>query len=71
MDASKANTALEGKHECTFLRREGWPLLQDPAKVDATGLVNFVAAVAYHICQALPAAFTQPGLSLLAQPCTH
>ena len=71
MDASKANTALEASMNALSLGGVGWPLLQDPAKVDATGLVNFVAAVAYHFCQALPAAFTQPGLSLLAQPCTH
>ena len=34
------------------------------------GLVKFVAAVAYHFCQALPAAFKQPGNNLLAEPCT-
>ena len=33
------------------------------------GLVISVAAVAYHICLALPAAFTQPGANLLAEPC--
>ena len=32
--------------------------------------MNFVAAVAYHFCPALPAAFTQPGNHLLAEPCT-
>ena len=31
-------------------------------------MVNFVAAVAYHSCLALPAAFTQPGAHLLAEP---
>ena len=35
--------------------------LQRSAKRQSTGLVNFVAAVAYHICLALPVAFTQPG----------
>ena len=30
------------------------------ANVDAPGLVNFVAAVAYHFCLNLPAALTQP-----------
>ena len=35
------------------------------------GLVNFVPAVAYHFCLALPAAFTQPGAQLLAEPCTE
>ena len=32
--------------------------------------MNFVAAVAYHFCLALPAAFTQPGDHLLAEICT-
>ena len=33
--------------------------------------MNFLLAVAYHICLALPAAFTtQPGDHLLAEPCT-
>ena len=31
-------------------------------------MVNFVAAVAYHFCLALPAAFTQPGDPRLADP---
>ena len=31
--------------------------------------MNFVAALAYHFCLALPAAFTQPGYHLLAVPC--
>ena len=35
------------------------------------GLVNFVTAVAYNFCLSLPAAFTQPGCSLLAGPCTQ
>ena len=34
------------------------------------GLVNFVPAVAYHLCLALPVAFTQPLAHLLAKPCT-
>ena len=33
------------------------------------GPQSFVASVAYHLCPALPAAFTQPGASLLAEPC--
>ena len=32
-------------------------------------MVNFVSAVAYHSCLSLPAALTQPGQSLLADPC--
>ena len=30
----------------------------------------FFTALAYHFCLALPAAFTQPGYHLLAEPCT-
>ena len=33
------------------------------------GLVKFFPAVAYHLCLALPAAFTQHGEHLLAEPC--
>ena len=32
------------------------------------GLVNYVPALAYHICLALPSAFTQPGVRHLAEP---
>ena len=39
------------------------------AKRRSPGLVNFVTALAYHFCLALPAAFTQPGDHLLAEPC--
>ena len=46
------------------------PYLQGSAKRLLPGLVNFVPAVAYHFCLSLPAAFTQPGRSLLADPCT-
>ena len=31
--------------------------------------MNFVPAVGYHFCLALPAVFTQPGDRLLAEPC--
>ena len=34
-------------------------------------MVNFVAALVYHLCLALPAAFTQPGAHLLAKPCSE
>ena len=44
--------------------------LQSSAKRLRPGLGNFVSAVAYHSCLSLPAAFTQPGRSLLADPCT-
>ena len=45
--------------------------LEDLAKSWALGLVNFVLAIAYHFCLALPAAFTPPGDHLLAKPCTY
>ena len=32
--------------------------------------MSFVAALAYHFCLNLPAAFTQPGARLLVEPCT-
>ena len=44
--------------------------VQGSAKRRASGFVNFVPAVAYHSYLALPAAFTQPGAHLLAEPCT-
>ena len=43
--------------------------VQSSAKRLWPGLVNFVSALAYHSCLSLPAAFTQPGRSLLADPC--
>ena len=43
--------------------------LQGSAESLRPGLVNVVIAVAYHFFPSLPAAFTQPGLSLLADPC--
>ena len=50
-----------------------WPLqtiihIQRSAKVGATGLVNFITAVAYHFSLYLPAAFTKPGASTFANP---
>ena len=53
--------------KATFLLRV---YIQSSAKRRRPGLVNFVSAVAYHSCLSLPAAFTQPGRSLLADPCT-
>ena len=41
-------------------------LYKASAKEWALGLVNFVPAVAHHFYLNWPAAFTQPGLSLLA-----
>ena len=45
--------------------------VQGSAKRLRPGLVNFVTAVAYHLCLALPAGFTQPGRSLFADPCRN
>ena len=44
--------------------------VQRLAQVDAPGLVSFITAVAYHFRPSLPAAFTQPGTSTLADLCT-
>ena len=41
--------------------------VQGSTKRWSPGLVNFVAALAYHFCLALHAAFTQPGDSFLAK----
>ena len=54
----------------TGMCRCGTILVQGTAKRRFPGLVNFVATVAYRLCLALPAAFTQPGVHLLAGPCT-
>ena len=43
--------------------------VQGLAKRLRPGLVNYIAAVAYHFCLSLPTAFSQPGRSLLAGPC--
>ena len=42
--------------------------VQRSAKGGAPGLVNLVLALGYHIYLSLPAAFTQPGARLLAEP---
>ena len=43
--------------------------VQRSAKINAPGLVTFVPALALHFCLSLPAAFTQPVASTLADPC--
>ena len=45
--------------------------MQGSAIRQSPGLVNFVTAIAYHFCIALPAAFTQPEDHLLAEPCRY
>ena len=42
--------------------------VQGCAELPFPDLVNFVATVAYHICRALPAAFTKPWVQLSAEP---
>ena len=49
--------------------KEGRSLSPAPTWMKLPGLVNFVIAVAYHFCLSLPAVFTQPGQSILANPC--
>ena len=73
----------QARMEVLHLRAVQGPLqvLQGPGKYSSflqglaekwvPGLVNFVLAVAYHLCLALPGAFTQPGDHLLSDPCTH
>ena len=51
----------------TNLRQED---IKSSAKRWSPGLMNFVPAVVYHFCLALPAAFTQPGDHPLPDPCT-
>ena len=44
-------------------------VVQGSAKRRAPGLVNFIPAVAYHFCLALPAVFAQPGALVSAELC--
>ena len=48
------------------LLRLAYIYLQGSAKRLGPGLVNFVPSVASHFCLSLPAAFMQPGQSILA-----
>ena len=50
---------------------KGFDDVQGSAKRRSLGLVKFVIALAYHFCLALPAAFTQPGACLFAEPCIY
>ena len=43
--------------------------VQGPAKKRFPGCENFVLAVAYHSCLALPEKFSQPGNHSFAGPC--
>ena len=53
---------------CKFLTNFDSLLLLGSAIRWSPGLVNFVTALAYHFCIALPAGFTQPLDYLLAEP---
>ena len=72
---SQGRTFLRGG--CGFLGRFGDITRQRnedkkqaySAKRRTPGLVNFVGAVAYHFCLALPEAFKQPRDHLSAEPC--
>ena len=60
---------LCGRYVCTkgFISSLQWKMdVQRSDKVAAPGLANFVPTFAYHF---LPAAFTQPGASTLADLC--
>ena len=48
-----------------FLNYVPW-VYTERRQCESPCLVNFVLDVAYHLCLALPAAFTQPGTHLLA-----
>ena len=47
----------------------GFHSAKGSAKSWTPGLENFITAVAYHFCPSLPASFTQPGASTLADLC--
>ena len=49
----------------------GFDDVQGSDKRRSPGLVKFVIVLAYQFCMAFPAAFTQPGDHLLAEPCKY
>ena len=69
----KINMNMNTKHNTKLIKglEIGGQLVEDTELGYKTvpGLVNFVAAVAYHICLALPVAFTKTGDRLSAEPC--
>ena len=52
-------------------RRVGRIHVQGSDKRQSPGLVNYVTALAYLFCMALPGAVTQPGDHLVAELCTY
>ena len=61
---SRISTLPQFSNPFTFVSR-----IQGLAKRWSLGLVNFVTALVYHLCLAMPTAFTQPRNHLLAEPC--
>ena len=45
--------------------------VEGSAKRRSPGLVNFVSALSSRFCLTLPAAFMEPGVCLIAEPCTR
>ena len=60
-DAEKKESAVAWRTSSTHV--------QGSAKRQSLGLENFVTALTYHFCLALPVEFTQPWDHLLAEPC--
>ena len=63
------NPTVCGVHLLTEQNQTSLNHIQGSAKRRSPGFVNFVTAVAYHLCLAMPAAFTQPGDHILAELC--
>ena len=71
LGAPRSGVSLATKHHGRHIvRAESQAFVQGSAKRRSPGLVNLVPAVAYLICLALAAAFTQPGAHLLSEPCS-
>ena len=57
------------RHICLRAYKGVPVVVQGSANPQTPGLVNFVTAVAYHLCLNLPRAFSQPGARGLADLC--
>ena len=71
VEGAPADTMSTFRQLLVCLMSEVQYIAQSPAKRLRPGLVNFVPAVAYHLYLNLLPAFTQPGRSLLDDPCTY
>ena len=58
-------------HEMCVIPGTAVSALHGSPKESFPGLVNFVTAVAYHLCLNLPRAFSQPGKHSFGDPCTY